>query len=98
MLLLVVLSLLMLFSLVAVTFVLISSRHYETTRYAVKNEQTGDDPRRLLDNVFAQCIRGTDDSHSVIGPHSLLEDLYGNDGIKYTGTTTAAPLGGICPS
>jgi len=87
-LLLVVLSLLMLFSLVAVTFVLLSSRHYETTRYAVKHEQTGDDPRNLLDNVFAQCVRGTDNPHSVIGPHSLLEDLYGNDGISYKGTVT----------
>ena len=81
-LLLVVLSLLMLFSLVAVTFVLVSSRHYDTTRNAIKNEQTGDDPRRFLDNVLAQCIRGTNDPQSVIGPHSLLEDMYGNDGIN----------------
>ncbi len=82
-LLLVVLSLLMLFSLVAVTFVLVSSRHYDATRYAIKNEQTGDDPSQLLDNVFAQCIRGTNDPQSVIGPHGLLEDMYGNDGIVY---------------
>ncbi len=94
-LLLVVLSLLMLFSLVAVTFVLVSSRHYETTRYAVKNEQTGDDPRDLLDNVFAQCVRGTDDPHSVIGPHSLLEDLYGNDGVRGSITSAVQGTGGL---
>jgi hypothetical protein len=94
-LLLVVLSLLMLFSMVAVTFVLLSTRHYETTRYAIRNEQTGENPQQLLDNVFAQCIRGTDDPHSVIGPHSLLEDLYGNDGIQGFVASAAQSASGL---
>ncbi len=101
-LLLVVLSLLMLFSLVAVTFVLVSSRHYDATRYAIKNEQTGEDPSQLLDNVFAQCIRGTNDPQSVIGPHGLLEDMYGNDGIVYrqhvTPPTSPTPLNFVAHS
>ncbi len=96
-LLLVVLSLLMLFSLIAVTFVLVAGRHYDATRYAIRNEQVGDDPRQLLDEVFAQCIRGTNNPHSVIGPHSLLEDMYGNDGIIYRQVSVTPTALGVAP-
>jgi hypothetical protein len=86
-LLLVVLSLLVLFSLIAVTFVLVAGSYYDAAKNSLKVEQTGDDPKQLLDEVLAQCIRGSTNPHSVIGPHGLLEDLYGNDGIKYNNGT-----------
>ena len=86
-LLLVVLSLLILFSLIAVTFVLVAGRYYDTARNSVRMEQTGDNPQRLLEDVLAQCVRGTTNPHSVLRGHSLLEDLYGNDGITYSDTT-----------
>jgi hypothetical protein len=94
-LLLVVLSLLLLFSMIAVTFVLVAGRYNDTTRYAVKVEQTGDDPRQLLDEVLGQCLRGTTNPNSVLRGHSLLEDMYGNDGIivGVAGTPTAMPVG-----
>jgi Tfp pilus assembly protein PilX len=47
-LLLVVLSLLVLFSLVAVTFVLVASQHYRTLKMAVRTEQQAANPTRCL--------------------------------------------------
>ncbi len=91
-LLLVVLSLLILFSLVAVTFVLVAGNYYSATRNAVRNEQVGDDPRQLLDEVLGQCIRGTLNPHSGLRGHSLLEDLYGNDGIAYSEVGFTPPV------
>lgn len=81
-LLLVVLSLLVLFALIGVTFVLVASQHLDKTRMALRDEQYGDDPRQMLDSVFAQCIRDTTNPHSMLRTHSLLRDMYGNDGIK----------------
>jgi hypothetical protein len=91
-LLLVVLSLLVLFSLVAVTFVLVAGRYYDAARNQIKVEQTGDNPKQLLDEVLAQCIRDTDNPNSVLRGHSLLDDLYGNDGIKYSNNGTALTI------
>ena len=57
-------------------------------RYASRVEQTGDNPQRLLDEVLAQCVRDTTNPYSVLRGHSLLNDLYGNDGIKYSNPAT----------
>ena len=54
--LLVVLSLLVLFSLVAVTFVLVAGRYYDAARNSVKVEQTGDDPAQYPAHVHVAVM------------------------------------------
>ncbi|MEX0978198.1 MAG: hypothetical protein WDZ48_05075, partial [Pirellulales bacterium] len=88
-LLLVVLVMLVLFALIGVTFVLVAGQHYRSTKMALRHEQYGDDPRRLCDAALAQIVRDTMNPQSVLRGHSLLNDLYGNDGIKIF-----APTGG----
>ncbi len=56
-LLLVVLSMLALFALIGVTFVLVASQHRRALRAESRAEQYGDDYRKQLDNVFAQIVR-----------------------------------------
>ncbi|MBI3838068.1 MAG: hypothetical protein HY288_09060 [Planctomycetia bacterium] len=94
MLLLVVLSLLVLFALIGITFVLVASQYRRSSAAAGRAEQYGDDYRKQLDEVFAQIVRDTNNTHSVLQRHSLLNDMYGQDGVKGTITTTptsAAP-------
>ena len=85
MLLLVVLSLLVLFTLIAVTFVLVAGAKLTATKNELRIEQFGDDPRELCDDVLARVIRDVGDRNdtvSVLHKHSLLRDLYGNDGAR----------------
>ncbi|MEX0642368.1 MAG: hypothetical protein WD468_06690 [Pirellulales bacterium] len=89
-LLLVVLSLLVLFSLIGVTFVLVAGKHLSTTKMALRDEQRGDDPRKQLDAVMAQLVRDTTNPQSVVQTESLLADLYGNDGVRGV-VSNAAP-------
>ncbi len=108
MLLLVVLSMLALFALIGVTFVLIAGQHRRALRAESRVEQHGDDYRKQLDSVFAQIVRdvapqpvaGTQSTAiSSIAYHSLLNDMYGTDGVKGTVSTayfvssTASPSG-----
>ena len=81
-LLLVVLSLLVLFTLIGVTFVLVASQSRRATRADSRHEQYGDDPRRVVDAVFSQIVRDTTNPRSSLQGHSLLADMYGNDGVK----------------
>ena len=81
-LLLVVLSLLVLFALISVTFVLIAGQYRRSSRSAARAEQYGDDPRKQLDEVFAQIVRDTINTNSSLQSHSLLNDMYGNDGVQ----------------
>ena len=89
-LLLVVLSLLVLFTLIGVTFILVASQSRRATRADSRHEQHGDDPQRVVDAVFGQIVRDTTNPRSSLQGHSLLADMYGNDGVK--GTIAAAPL------
>lgn len=93
-LLLVVLSLLVLFTLIAVTFVLVASQSRRSVRADSRNEQYGDDPQKQLDSVFAQLVRDTVNPQSALRGHSLLADIYGNDGAKGTISSAAAVAGG----
>jgi len=88
-LLLVVLSLLVLFAMIAVTFVLVAGQYRRTSRAAGRAEQSGDDPQRQVDEVFSQLVRDTNDPKSSLFRHSLLADIYGLDGV--TGTIGASP-------
>ncbi len=82
-LLLVVLSILVLFVVIAVTFVLIAGQFRRGARPEMFAERYTNDSRRQLDDAVYQIFRGTDNVQSVIGPHSLLEDMYGNSGGLY---------------
>ena len=66
-LLLVVLSLLVLFAMIAVTFVLVAGK-YSACRAAGKTELVGDDPQKQLDDAFGQVVRGTLDPNSSLLP------------------------------
>ncbi len=96
MLLLVVLSLLVMFSMVTVTFMLVAGQYKRMSRIAGKAEQVGSDPRKQLDEAFAQLARGTGNQLSSLYQHDLLGDLYGNDGLKMV--YSAATSGSLCPT
>jgi hypothetical protein len=91
-LLLVVLSMLVLFSLIAVTFVLVSSQYRRSSTAAGRAEQYGDDYRRQLDEVFAQIVRDTTNTHSALQQHSLLNDIYGIPPVMGSISAPATPL------
>jgi hypothetical protein len=95
-LLLVVLSLLVLFALIGITFVLVASQSRRISRADSRGEQYGDDYRKQLDEVFAQVVRDTTNTQSVLRTHSLLNDMYGLDGMKlyYTTVTSLTAVGG----
>ncbi len=86
MLLLVVLSLLVMFSMVTVTFMLVAGQYKRMSRIAGRAELVGSDPRKQLDEAYAQLARGTLNSQSSLYGHDLLNDLYGNDGLKVVNT------------
>ena len=92
-LLLVVLSLLVLFSLMGLTFLLVAGRYYKTTKRSLSNEQVGSNPRSLCDEVLAQVVRGTNNPHSAIRTHDLLGDMYGNDGVVLTSSSAISTYG-----
>src|SRR5262245_29609692 len=93
-LLLVVLSMLILFVMIAVTYVLVSSRQYSSGKSYFQSARTNgvavDLPATLNDIAMMQLLRGdpadpnTQRFHSVIGPHSLLEDEYQSRPQVYT--------------
>ncbi len=100
-LLLVVLSLLVLFSMVTVTFMLVAGQYKRMSRIAGKVEMVGNDPRKQLDEAFGQLARGTLNPHSSLRSHDLLGDLYGNDGVKIVNNgliQAAYPLVGGAPT
>lgn len=80
MILMVVMILLALFTLVAVTFVVATAQGRRGAIAAGKSEVVGDSPEAEIKEACIQLIRGTNNPLSVIGPHSLLEDMYGNNG------------------
>ena len=96
-LLLVVLCLLMLFAMIGVTFVLVASQSRRAIRAETRAEQYGDDYKKQCDEVFAQLVRDVtvspsttttpNNPRSVLMWHSLLNDMYGTDGV--TGTVSS---------
>lgn len=81
MILVVVLGLLTMMALALLTYVLVAAQAKRTARASAYVERRGDPPQALLHQAALQVIRGTNEPTSVLGPHSLLEDLYGNDGV-----------------
>ncbi|MCH7729122.1 MAG: hypothetical protein IH991_21965, partial [Planctomycetes bacterium] len=74
--LLIVLSLLTLFMLMGVTFLISSRQYVKGARARAKHEVTGVNPRKHLDVALYQLLRDTR-MVSPISGHSLLGDLYG---------------------
>ena len=76
--LLAIISLLTMFMLIGITFVVVSG-HFK--RAAITNSQArqlGVPPQKHLDNAMYQLLRDTDFSGSVVRGHSLLQDKYGH--------------------
>jgi hypothetical protein len=76
--LLVVLGILSLFMLIAVSYVLTAGNERRGALAASRAEQFGDPHDALLKSALLEVVRGPRDPNSVIGPHSLLEDMYGD--------------------
>ncbi len=75
--LLVVMILLALFTLACIALVIAATHARRNALAAAHVEQTDDPPSNLVNRVFRQVVRGPRNPNSVIGAHSLLEDLYG---------------------
>jgi hypothetical protein len=77
-----ILGLLALFSLVTVTFVVVARTHKRGAAIHAQIERTGDSPEQLTKTALLQVLRGTNNAASTLRAHSLLEDMYGSDGLK----------------
>ena len=98
--LLVVVSILTLFLMVGVTYVLIAGHYHDSSKQNQRAKRYGDEPEREMEEVIGQILYGASNvpvnfpgvgpslsngQRSVIGPHSLLGDLYGgNDSLAGT--------------
>ena len=83
-LLLLILSLLVLFAVIAVTFALVASQYRRSSLVGPRTEQYTTNCRDQLDDALLQVLRGSKNPLSVLSIHSLLEDMYGNDGLQGT--------------
>ena len=90
-LLLLVLALLALFALVAVAFVILSGQSQRSSKNMQRVDQTLEEPKKLLNEAMMQVARGPSNPVSVLGLHSLLEDMYGNTS-EYAHITSATPV------
>jgi len=92
--LLIVLSLLVLFVLVGITFIVVSDQYQRgATRFA-QQQMTGDEPSKLLDAAMYEVLRDTRNPRSSLMGHSLLGDLYGPEGFSAALTGYSFELGG----
>jgi hypothetical protein len=96
--LLVMLGLLSLFTLIAVTFVVAAGQFRRGAATAASAERMGDPFDTLLQQALMQVARGSNHPQSVIGPHSLLEDMYGNgDAVTGCCFIDGSQIGGTPP-
>lgn len=96
-LLLVVLSMLTLFLLIGTAFIVTSDQYRKTQKTMARLTETSNssiDQQDLLNEVLNQLLRDTNNSSSSLRFHSLLQDMYGNDGI-YGRIDTSARSGGF---
>ena len=75
--LLIVVSLLVLFVLIGVTYAIVTSQYRRGARIVSRQKQLGVDPQQHLDSALYQIVRDTRSSTSVVRGHSLLRDIYG---------------------
>ncbi|MEM1303866.1 MAG: hypothetical protein AAGG46_03165, partial [Planctomycetota bacterium] len=79
-LLLVVLSLLVLFSLLGTAFLATSVSYRTSARVQEQANRVSLQPGDLMERALMQLLRDTNNPHSSIRYHSLLRDMYGTDG------------------
>ncbi len=77
---LVVLSLLVLFVLLVVTFAILAGQYRRAAQATARQEWLGVDAAKDLDKAFYQLLRDTGTFGSAIRGHSLLRDIYGETG------------------
>ena len=75
--LLVILGMLTMFAMVAVAFVILSGQARRGAEHFRDMELRAISPKDELDSAAAQVLRGSNSPASVMGAHSLLEDVYG---------------------
>ncbi len=86
--LLIVVSLLVLFVLIGVTYAIVTSQYRRGARIVSRQKQLGVDPQQHLDSALYQILRDTRKSSSVVRGHSLLRDIYGT---SVRGRITGSP-------
>jgi hypothetical protein len=88
--LLVVLSMLTLFSLLSITYVVFSSQSRTSSMGMARRDHHRMQQDRLLDYSLQQVLRGSrTGSRSAVGPHSLLADVYGHNASLLAANTVA---------
>ncbi len=93
-LLLVVLSLLTLFLMIGTAFIVTANQYRKMNKTRARITEQSQAPARqqkLLDEVINQLVRDTNNQNSVLRFHSLLRDLYGNDGFTAYLSTAIGP-------
>lgn len=90
--LIIVLSLLALFTLLMVTFVIVTGQYRQAAASNARVARFGTKPEKLMDDGVYTLLRDTDNPNNVLRFHSLLYDLYGDDG--FSGSLAAA---GVVP-
>jgi len=89
-LLLMVVAMLAMFGLVAITFVVVTAQAMRAATAVQRLDEYQDDPREDAHRAIMQVLTGSSNALSAIGPHSLLEDLYG-------ASTTAGVISSLEP-
>ena len=82
MLLLLILALLAMFGLIAVAFVVISGQAQRSAKSIERiglTDESSQSAQTLLQQAAMQVFRGSTNPASVMGAHSLLEEMYGNE-------------------
>jgi len=93
-LLLLILALLAMFGLIAVAFVVLTGQAQRSAKSIERIDLAMDPPKNLLHQAAMQVFRGTNNPSSVMGPHSLLEDMYGNSFISEKTIIDVTPVCG----
>ncbi len=74
---LVVLSLLIMFVVVAVMYVAVATRARSVATNYSSFERTGDTPEQMVESLARDLLRGSANPHSPLRSTSLLDDMYG---------------------
>lgn len=78
--LLLVLAILAAFGLIVLAYVVLTGHTRRGAEAAKRFQEQYDPPQQVVEQVLMQVLRGSNDPHSSIWCHSLLEDMYGDRG------------------
>ncbi len=93
-LLLVVLTVLVLFVMLTITYVIVATKERVATRAALRVDQSGDPPNQVLDSLAMTFFRGSNDVHNPMGTWDLLGGIYGNVSFRGAVGSQYGPLNG----